>query len=76
MLKYKDYDHELSLHNAVKENKLNEVEKRIDEGVDLDTRDHNSWTPLMEAAQGLNPEMVKLLLDGGANPNTLNGRGR
>ncbi|MEW6351666.1 MAG: ankyrin repeat domain-containing protein [Thermodesulfobacteriota bacterium] len=45
-----------------------ELQRFIDAGADVNARDGQGWTPLMNAAQKGHVEAVKLLLDKGANP--------
>ena len=52
---------------AVKKENLAEVERFIDEGVDLELKDLNGYTPLMHAVKQQNTELVKLLAEYGAN---------
>ena len=49
------------------------VEHLIKEGADPNTQDNNGWTPLHEVAQRNNIEILRLLLDAGANPNVPGG---
>ena len=45
------------------------AEDLIKEGADPNTQDNNGWTPLHEVAQRNHLELVRLLLEAGANPN-------
>lgn len=45
------------------------VEELLAAGVDVNSRDTDGTTPLMLAATGGHPDIVKLLLDAGADPN-------
>lgn len=51
------------------EKSLSIVEMLIAAGADIDARDarNNGWTPLMEAAYNRCPQIVKILIDKGAN---------
>jgi len=64
---------ESSFIQAVKKDNLAEVEKFIDEGVDLELKDLNGYTPLMHAVKQQNTELVKLLAEYGANVDTSDG---
>ena len=45
-----------------------EILSKVQEGIDVNTRDENGWTPLMYAAwYNQNPEVVKILLEAGAD---------
>ena len=46
-----------------------QAELLIKEGANPNTQDHNGWTPLHEVAQRKRLDLVRLLLDAGANPN-------
>ena len=58
---------------AVKKENLAEVERFIDEGVDLELKDLNGYTPLMHAVKQQNTELVKLLAEYGAKVDTSDG---
>jgi ankyrin repeat protein len=64
---------ESSFIQAVKKENLAEVERFIDEGVDLELKDLNGYTPLMHAVRQQNTELVKLLAEYGANVDTSDG---
>ena len=64
---------ESSFIQAVKKENLAEVERFIDEGVDLELKDLNGYTPLMHAVKQQNTELVKLLAEYGANVDTSDG---
>ena len=64
---------ESSFIQAVKKENLAEVERFIDEGVDLELKDINGYTPLMHAVKQQNTELVKLLAEYGANVDTSDG---
>jgi len=48
----------------------------IERGADVNTRDMLGWTPLRDAARCGHREVVKLLLEHGAQVHALNGDGR
>ena len=50
------------------------IEKMILEGADLDLADRDRWTPLMWAASKKNQEIVKLLIENGADINITDDR--
>ncbi len=52
------------------------VKKSIEAGCDIDFSDKKGYTPLMWAALKGNEDIVKLLIDSGANPNTKNYRAK
>ena len=52
---------------------IGRAEILIQQGADPNTRDHNGWTPLHEVAQRNHSELLRLLLDAGANPNVPGG---
>lgn len=60
------------VHFAVVYNQFEIVESLKHGGARLDTRDSIGKTPLMVAIEYRNLEMVKFLLELGANPNTIN----
>jgi ankyrin repeat protein len=64
---------ESSFIQALKKENLAEVERFIDEGVDLELKDLNGYTPLMHAVKQQNTELVKLLAEYGANVDTSDG---
>ncbi len=57
------------LHYAVSDRDQLEVEELIRQGVNVDIRDENGWTPLFTAIRGNSPELVALLLEYGADIN-------
>merc|ERR1712225_66554 len=59
-----------ALAAAALEGDLSSVKKLIAEGFDLESHDGTGLTMLSEAACTGNDELVKLLLDLGADPNT------
>lgn len=58
---------ELQLIDAVKTGKLAKVEEVLNSGADIHQQDEQSWTPLNWAAGKGDVDMVKLLLDRGAD---------
>ncbi len=55
------------LLQAVENDDLSNVENLLQQGVDLNTRDASGLTPLMVASGRGNAELVKILLDAGAD---------
>ena len=58
-----------ALLEAAAKGNIEEVERLIGAGADLDSRDRNGRTPLMEATQKGHLDVVKLLVDKGAQIN-------
>jgi uncharacterized protein len=54
---------------AVASNDLEQVQKYINDGVDLEQRDSHQRTPLLVATHLSHDAIAKLLLESGANPN-------
>ena len=48
----------------------------LESGFQINTKDHDDWTPLHCAAMRNNSKMVQLLLDRGADTNMKNNDGR
>ncbi len=59
---------ETALGWAALEGNLDTALVLIEAGANVNAGNHGNWTPLMSAAYYGHPEMVKLLLDHGANP--------
>lgn len=59
----------MEIVRAVEEKNLDKVKELLDKGEDPDSADQNDVTILMDAASLNDYNMVKLLLDHGANPN-------
>jgi len=58
----------MDFFETCKKGHLEEIQAMIREGVDVNNRDENGWTPLMYAAwYNQNPEVVKVLLEAGAD---------
>src|SRR5437762_655610 len=57
------------LHKAASKGNLSEVTAHL-KNIPVDTRDQHNRTPLMCAAGYTHVEVVRLLLQNGANPNT------
>ena len=60
-----------TLHEAIKQGNLAEVERLLAEGADVYARDTYHFTPLHEAAHIGHPEITKLLIDNGADVNAV-----
>ena len=58
---------DLQLINDVKTGQLARVEEALNAGADINQQDEQGWTPLNYAAGGGNLDIVKLLLDRGAD---------
>jgi len=58
-----------ALHRAVEFGEANQIKELMQSGVAVEARNGRGFTPLHEAIWGGKQEIVKLLLDGGANPN-------
>lgn len=56
------------LHDAIKNNNIEEVKLLLNYGANVNTQDKNRNTPLHSAVQSGHTEIVKLLLKKGANP--------
>lgn len=61
---------ELTLAEAIKEGTLAVVEELIRRGADVNAADSSGSIPIYAAVDKGSPEMLKLLLDAGADPNT------
>jgi uncharacterized protein len=62
-------DRERALFHAVWENDMFRVEELLKEGVDIEATDMNCMTPLLHVVRMQRVEMVRFLLEQGANPN-------
>jgi ankyrin repeat protein len=58
----------VSLHDAVRDGRLDVVRRLLAEGADVNARDRDRRTPLAEAIAHDNPQMLALLLEHGADP--------
>jgi len=56
-----------SIHNAARRGNLNSVKALLNQGVNVDLRNHENMTPLMYAARGGHSNVIRLLLNKGAN---------
>ena len=59
------------IFDAVANGKTEKVKNLINQGSPVDARDMDSLTPLMHACLNNNPQMVCLLIDKGADVNTV-----
>ncbi|XP_061578723.1 ankyrin repeat, SAM and basic leucine zipper domain-containing protein 1 [Cololabis saira] len=57
------------LKRAISHGDVDTVEKLLDKGMNVETRLHFDWTPLMCAVRVANYDLTKLLLDRGASAN-------
>ncbi|AAR83357.1 ankyrin repeat protein [Canarypox virus] len=62
-----------ALHNAARYGSLESIDLFLSYGIDVDIKDKIGNTPLFYASPY--PDVVKALLEKGANPNTVNSRG-
>lgn len=60
------------LFDAIWDSDLRKIQFAIDEGADVDARDHWKCTPLHEAASKRNVEAVRFLIKKGADVNARN----
>ena len=58
-----------SLMGAIYKNDIETIKSSITSGLDVNEKDHRGTLPLQYAVSLLRPELVKLLLEHGANPN-------
>lgn len=64
-----------TLHDAVKRNDTAAVQKLIDNGAPVDTRDKDGLTPLMLACMNLQEANIRILVRAGADPGARNNAG-
>jgi TonB family protein len=60
---------EAALATAASEGRVDDVRTLLDQGLDVNARNEDDWTPLLFAALGGHPEVVGLLLDVNASNN-------
>src|SRR5436190_2244757 len=60
-------DQTASFWAAVQDRNFGQMKRLIAQGVNLETRNGEGWTPLIAAARAGDFEMAKLLLDSGAD---------
>ena len=58
-----------TLIGAVRNNDIGEVEKLISEGVDVNARNSEAWTPFLEAMNRDRVEIARLMINKGADVN-------
>lgn len=59
------------LHQAVRDGDVQEVERLVQEGADINARDEEDYCPLHYAVLGKNKEIIKILIDNGASISAL-----
>ena len=65
----------LTLREAVRKGKVEEVERLLEAGADPNVRDQDKWSPLQWATRFENIPIIRLLLNAGADPNIQDGNG-
>ena len=63
------------IHYEAFEGSIEDLARSLDEGTDPKVADLNGWTPLHFAAQALDPDRVRLLIEHGADVDAQNGLG-
>jgi hypothetical protein len=71
----RETDSAMSLHQAIVNGDVNEVESILSRGMDVNIRNRRNWTPLHTAVDGQQKEIVQLLLDKNADVNLTNNNG-
>ncbi len=67
---------ESALHLAIRRNRTDMIKYLVeDKNADINIKDAAGWTPLMEAVVDNFPEVVKYLMEKGADKSIPNGRG-
>ena len=59
----------ISIHDAVKEGKIDVVKQRLEAGTDVNAKDEKGWAPLHFMAVAGNKEIAELLIANGAEVN-------
>ena len=62
----------LALHQAIFDSDIERVKSYLSDGVDINSRNRENWTPLHTAINQKNMEIIQLLLDQNANVNLVN----
>ena len=65
-----------SVHSVVEEGDVGACLELAQAGIDLDTRDRHTWTPLMSAVCNQRLTVLNILLSYGANPSLKTDRGK
>ena len=60
---------DISIHDAVKEGKIDVVKQRLEAGTDVNAKDEKGWAPMHLVAIDGNKVIAELLLKSGANVN-------
>ncbi len=64
-----------ALHIAARRGNSEICEILIENGADIDSSDNEGWTPLMRATLAKKPDLVRMLIDQGADPKKMNSIG-
>ena len=64
-----------ALHLAIKKNNLDIIKWLLENGVDINIKDEDGRTPLMDSVLNLKISMVKFLLEKGASTNDISNNG-
>lgn len=62
----------LALHQAIFDGDIEKVKSFLSDGVDINSRNRENWTPLHTAINQKNMEIIQLLLDRNADVNAVN----
>jgi ankyrin repeat protein len=62
---------DLDLSVAARDGSTARAQELLSAGADVEARDNANWTPILSAARGGHTEIVKMLLERGANPNVV-----
>jgi len=62
---------DLDLSVAARDGSTARAQELLSAGADVEAQDNANWTPILKAARGGHTEIVKMLLEHGANPNVV-----